>query len=202
MSSSRVLGWVAVAAGCALVAVYIVGLVRLHQFSAWGVVLGLALALLITGSVALFGSVRERTLRRMFPGAFVSNVAVYPQLQDQLLSASDAFGVDPPKFGLWRFASIVLDESSLRIYAGIRKPGLVYSIPSDLIKGLRIAKAPQGRWILPSFELDLTREQPPLLVDFCLITQRLGIPHAVRRVELETLLASAELAIVMTRPAG
>jgi hypothetical protein len=124
-------------------------LVRRDQFSAGGVVLGLALALLITGSVAFFGSVRERTLRRMFPGAFVSNIAVYPQLQDQLRVASDAFGVEPPKFGLWRFASIVLDESSLRIYAGIRKPALVYSIPSDVIKGLRIAKAPQAAGYFP-----------------------------------------------------
>jgi len=194
LSARRIVSWSAVGLAVALLAAYLVNLFRFHQFSVVGAVIGLALGVSIIGAVATFGSSRAKALRRRFPHAFVSNVALYPQLHDQLRDACRALQLDPSMLSRRRSAAIVLDDEGLRMFAGARTTQIL-DIPVHAIDGLRTAVAPQGRWMLPSLEIDLGAPGGPLRLDLCLITERFGFPHAVGRAELEKRLAVARQAI-------
>jgi hypothetical protein len=119
---------------------------------------------------------------------------MYPELHDQLREASSALGLDSTKLGFHRAASIVLDDASLRVFAGITQPELIFTMPAGATVGMRIARAPQGKWVLPSLELDLSQDGQQLVVDFCLMNSNFGFPHAIGLAELERQFVNARAA--------
>jgi hypothetical protein len=190
-----VIGWLAAGAGCILVAVYVINLFRSGQFSVGGALLGLVLGLLIIGLVAVVGVARVRSLVRRYPHAFVSNVAMYPQLHLQLREISDALGVDASNLRSVRSASMVMDDTSLRIFAGLPLRQIL-ALPSTAIASINVARAPQGKWVLPSLEVVFSFQGRTLPLDFCLGNSNFRFPHAVGRVELDRKLAVAREALV------
>ncbi len=193
MSSRRVIGWVAAGAACILVALYAVNLFRSGQFSVGGAILGLVLAALIVGFVAAVGVARVRALRRRYPHAFVANVAMYSQLHRQLREISDALGVDASQLGSHRSASMVLDDTSLRIFAGLPLRQIL-ALPSTAIASISVVQAPQGKWVLPSLEVAFSFHGRTLPLDFCLVNSNFRFPHAVGPVGLDRQLAVARKA--------
>lgn len=194
MSSRSVIGWVTAGAGCILVAVYVVNLFRSGQFSVGGVLLGLVLGGLIIGYFAVVGVMRVRSLVRRYPHAFVANLAMYPQLHLQLREISDALGVDASNLRSVRSASMVMDDTSLRIFAGLPLIQIL-ALPSTAIAGINVARAPQGKWVLPSLEVVFSFQGRTLPLDFCLGNSNFQVPHAVGRVELDRQLAVARKAL-------
>lgn len=194
MSSRRVIGWLGAGAACILVAVYVVNLFLFGQFSVVGALLGLVLALLIIGLVTVVAAARVRSLVRRYPHAFVANVAMYSQLCLQLRELSDALGVDVSKLGLSRSASMVLDDVSLRIFAGLPLRQIV-ALPSTAIASISVAKAPQGKWVLSSLEVVFSFQGRTLPLDFCFGSSNFWFLHAAGRVELDSQLAVARKAV-------
>jgi len=186
--------WVAAGVACVLVALYVVYVFRSAQFSVAGVLLGLALGLLVIGLVATIGVTRVRSLRRQYPRAFVANVAMYYQLHVQLHEISDALGVDASNLRSRRSGAMVLDDVSLRFFAGLPLRQIL-ALPSTAIASISVAKAPQGKWILPSLEMDFSIQGRTLPLDVCLMNSNFRFPHAVGRVELNRQLAVAEKAL-------
>jgi len=172
------------------VAFYVVYLFRSGQFNLAGAVLGLVLVLLIVGTVAAIGAARVRSLRRRYARAFVSNVAMYPQLHLQLREISHALGIDDSAVRWRRSAAVVLDDTSLRIFAGLPLRQLL-ALPSAAISSITIARAPQGKWMLPSLEVVVACQGRILPLDLCIMTSGFRFPHVVGRAELEKQLAQA-----------
>ena len=194
VSSRSVIGWLSAGAGCILVAVYVVNVFRSGQFSVGGALLGLVLGLLIIGLVTVVGVARVRSLVRRYPHAFVANVAMYSQLRLQLRQLSDALGVDASKLGSRRSASMVLDDVSLRIFAGLQLRQIV-ALPSTAIASINVARAPQGKWVLPSLEVVFSFQGRTQPLDFCLESSNFWFLHAAGRVELDSQLAVARKAL-------
>jgi hypothetical protein len=188
-----VITWVAAGAACVVVALYSINLFSTGQFSLGGALLGLAVGLLIIGFVAGVGAARVRSLRSRYPQAFVSNVALYDQLYHQLGEISEALGANAFRLGGRRSGSVVLDEGALRIFVGLR-PRLALELPSTDIAAMGIARAPQGKWVLPSLEIVFTFQGGAFPLDICLMNSNFGFPHAVGRVELDKQLALARQA--------
>lgn len=193
MSSRSLISWVVASAACVLLALYIVNLFRTGKFSLGGALLGLAVGLLVIGLVAGVGAARVRSLRRRYPRAYVSNVALYDQLHPQLRQVSAALGTDVPSLGARRSGAVVLDETALRVFVGLR-PRQILELPSTDIASIRVANAPQGKWVLPSFEIVFTVQGRTLPLDICLMNSNFGFPHAVGRRELDKQLPLARQA--------
>jgi len=185
---------VGVVAALGIVVAFVVNLLRSAQFGIAGAVLGLGIVLLVIGTVAAVGAMRVRSLRRRYPRALVSNVAMYPQLHLQLREVSHALGVNPSELRSRRSGAMVLDDTSLRIFAGVPLRQ-VLALPSTAISSISIARAPQGKWMLSSLEVVFACHRRALPLDLCLMTSKFQFPHVVDRAELEKQLAQARQAL-------
>jgi hypothetical protein len=158
---------------------YIFNVVRQDQVSLVGVALGLPAAIGLVGAVDLWNVARIRTLEKRYPGAFVAQLVPYPQLFPQLEPLVRA-GVGRGRVGSSGYASIVVDRSSVRIFAGAWRPRESFSITGMEISDLRVRRVPQGKWILSSLELQFGSGDEAILVDLCLMRLWLGIPVVLR----------------------
>lgn len=190
----KVTGWIGAGTLCVVVALFTVNLVRSGQFNAGGAVFGVVGVVLVVGSIAGIGIARLRTLRGRYPRAFVSNLALYPQLYDQIRELTQALGTDISPLGSRRMVSMVLDDESLRLFAGFPLKE-VLAFPSTAITSVDIAKAPQGKWVLSSLEVVFSVRGRRIPLDFCLMNSTFAVPHAVGRAELERRLPVARKAL-------
>jgi hypothetical protein len=88
---------------------------------------------------------------------------------------------------------VVLDDAALRIFVGLR-PRQILELPSSAIASIGLAKAPQGKWVLPSLEIVFTVQGRAFPLDICMMNSNFGFPHALGRVEVEKQLALARQA--------
>jgi hypothetical protein len=105
---------------------------------------------------------------------FVSNVAMCAQMHVQVREVSNALGVNASNLGSRRSGAVVLDERSLRIFAGLPLKQIL-ELPSTAIVKMSVVKAPQGKWVLPSLELVFSLQSRTMPLDLCLMNS-FGFP--------------------------
>lgn len=163
----RFTGWIAVIPLGILAGLLVMNLIYQKQFSPAGLILGIVIVAVIVGLFSLSNWARLNALIRDHPGAFATNVVMYPQFRQQFSDAARAFGVDISGVGSHRSGAILLDGQELRLFVGSGAPRQVASFPAPLIRGIQIADAPQGNWILNSLEFELSADGETFALDFC-----------------------------------
>ncbi|MFM9919376.1 hypothetical protein [Lacisediminihabitans sp. H27-G8] len=142
-----------------------------------GIFLGVASILAIFAVIDTLNKARLRVLRHDNPDAFVSNVAIYRPLPEQLREVQNLLGVSPGNVRASSYVSICVDADMLRFYGGAWRPRVLAALPVAKLIDVRLETRTQGKWNLACIELDFGSSSIHSSLDLTLMTTRWGLPR-------------------------
>jgi hypothetical protein len=186
-------GTIAAVVVSVVVALLVLNIIYQKEFSPAGLIFGIAVVGVILGLFCFSNWSRLNALQRNHPGAFATNIVMYPQFLQQLSDAGRAFGIDVSAVGRSKSGALLVDRQAIRMFVGSGAPREVASFPALSVRGVRITDSAQGSWTLSSLEVELGEVGQTFLLDFCLTRKAWPGILPPRALELQVQAARAQL---------
>lgn len=187
---NRARSWIGIACFAVVAAIPIFALARQGALSVEGVVIGIVI---IAGVFAWFGlrnDARLRSLHRKYPGSFVAQINIYPELVPQIRRLTGAFGGEYLGVRAVSYGSVVIDASSIQLFGGGSVPRKLAAVPTSAIADVRISRVLQGKWVLGTIEIEFVDGNSRYLANFCLLRWTWFLPRIVKGEALDEQLAA------------
>ncbi|MCU1480107.1 MAG: hypothetical protein JWQ19_893 [Subtercola sp.] len=123
---------------------------------------------------------RARSLAEMYPSAYRADVVTDPTLVRQIDELSVRLYGRRSKVRQASYVTLVADTSSIRFFAGSRRPREQASFPTSMLHSTGIGESQSGARIVPSLELHLDNGDGGTTLNVHLFVTTFSVPRFVR----------------------